>query len=91
MYTNLLNQITYRVRKFVQHYNTLVTRCKIGSVSIKYDWNHERIDLRVYVCTHTHTYLENMCTCSENLPIEVQNKKTSFNALKHLVYLRRVY
>ena len=24
---------------------------------------------------------------SENLPIEVQNKKTSFNALKPLVYL----
>ena len=24
---------------------------------------------------------------SENLPIEVQNKKTSFSALKHLVYL----
>lgn len=61
MYTNLLNQITYRVRKFVQHYNTLVTRCKIGSVSIKYDWNHERIDLRVYVCVHTHTRILKIC------------------------------
>ena len=37
---------------------------------------------------HTYDWFhERIDLYSENLPIEVQNKKTSFSALKHLVYL----